>query len=226
MQLKDFALFSGLSQEDAIALETSTNIRRHPAGTVIFEQGQPAIGFYLVLAGAVKIYKLSPKGQEQILTMVGPGGSFAEAAVFLGKGYPASAECLQESQLIFVERAVLLRLLQHDSELALRMMAGMALKLRQLVSLVEDLTLRDARGRLCRYLLTLSNSHNGDPSTEINLPTSQVVLAHLLGLTSETLSRTLRVLKDEGVIDTSRGGRIEVHSLEELRLAAGEAELD
>ena len=216
MNLRDFPLFSGLSAEDAVLLQRSASLRKFPTGTRIFDDGEPALGFYLVLQGAVKIFKLSPRGQEQIVAVMTAGDSFAEAAVFLGKGYPASAECIQDSKLLFIDREALVRQLAHDPELALRMMAGMAIKLRRLVSMVEDLTLRDARGRLCRYLLGLI--------APPQLPTSRVVLARLLGLSGETLSRTLRTLKDEGILDISRAGHVKIHSPEALREAAGDTE--
>ncbi len=196
--LRKFPLFSGLSPEDAEAFQRQCVPVSYRAGVRIFDEGEPARGFYLVLSGQVKIFKLSPRGQEQILAVIGPGGTFAEAAAFLGRGYPASTECLEDSELVFVEREPVRQLLVKDPDMALRMMAGMALKLRSLVAMVEDLTLRDARGRLARYLLGLAPANELQP--QIKLPTQQTVLARLLGLTQETLSRTLKGLKEEGLV--------------------------
>lgn len=222
MDLARFPLFSGLTPADAAALELHCSMVRLPAGSQIFDEGDPARSIYLVHKGMVKIYKLNPRGQEQILAVVPPGQTFAEAAVFMGGKYPASTQCLEDSELISVEREALLRLMKNDPEVALRMMAGMAMKLRRLVSLVEDLTLRDARARLARYLASLVDIPSG--ACVVKMPTQQNVLARLLGLTSETLSRTLKTLREEGVLGAHKGRQLEVLDVAALRAAGGSEE--
>lgn len=221
MNITRFPLFAGLAPADAELLQSRCVSVHHPAGHRIFDEGEPARGFYLIHTGQVKIFKLSPRGSEQILAVLGSGQTFAEAAAFLGKGYPASAECLEDSDLIFIEREAIRGLLARDPELALRMMAGMALKLRRLVSLVEDLTLRDARGRLSRYLLGLAPSQSSSDCV-VKLPTQQTVLARLLGLTQETLSRTLKSLREEGLVESQGGGRLALQDLSALRAVVGD----
>lgn len=217
VDIRSYPLFSGLTPADAEALGHRCQVLRFGAGSSVFDEGQPARTFYLVQSGLVKIFKLNPKGQEQILAVLSKGNTFAEAAVFMGGRYPASCQCLEDSELISVERDAILNVLSHDPELALRMMAGMALKLRRLVSMVEDLTLRDARGRLARYLTGLK----GENGT-LRLPTQQTVLARLLGLTGETLSRTFKALRDEGILGPPKGRQVQVLDPNGLRLAAGE----
>lgn len=217
VDIRSYSLFSGLTPHDAEILQRHCQSLRFAAGSRIFEEGEPARTFYLVHSGLVKIYKLNPKGQEQVLAVISKGNTFAEAVVFMGTTYPASAECLEDSELISVEREAILQILAHDPELSLRMMAGMALKLRRLVGMVEDLTLRDARGRLARYLSGLKQE-----SGRVRLPTQQIVLARLLGLTGETLSRTMKVLRDEGILGAHKGREIEILNPDELRRAAGE----
>ena len=218
--LRQFPLFSGLSPEDAAAMQHQCVPISYRSGVRIFDEGEPARGFYLVLRGQVKIFKLSPRGQEHILAVIGPGGTFAEAAAFLGRGYPASTECLEDSDLVFIEREPIRQLLIKDPDLALRMMAGMALKLRSLVAMVEDLTLRDARGRLARYLLGLAAGDELQP--QVKLPTQQTVLARLLGLTQETLSRTLKGLKDDGMVTAGSTSRSLILDTPGLRSVVGD----
>lgn len=215
--IRQFALFSQVSEADASLLDATTRTLHMEAGATVFDQGDRVRAIYLVRSGMVKIYRLSPAGQEQVLAVMGRGQVFAEAALFM-KGYPASAQCIEDTELLAVERDALLRQLAHDPELALRMLAGMSTKLRQLVSMVDDLTLQDARGRICRYLLGLSADGEGN----IRLPVTQTLLARLLGLTGETLSRTLKTLKDEGILET--GGRRELRVLrrEALEASVGE----
>lgn len=216
--MRQFSLFGGLAAEDVDRLSEQVSERQHPAGTLLFEAGQPVEGFYLICSGAVKVYKLSPEGKEQILNVFQAGESFAEAAVFQGmRGYPASAQCLHDSVLVFVARDVLLGQIARTPELAFRLLAGMARKLRLMVGLVEDLTLRDARGRLCRYLLTLLTP--GEP--DLTLPFAQTVLARMLGITQETMSRTLKALQDEEILQSSGPGQFRILQPEVLELVGG-----
>ncbi len=216
-ELRSFPLFSCLSPTDGERLQHFSQTLHFPAGGTIFDEAQPARALYLVQSGQVKIFKINPRGQEQILAVIPAGQTFAEAAVFMGGNYPASAQCLEDSRVISVERQALLQLMGQDPELALRMMAGMALKLRRLVGLVEDLTLHDARGRLARYLTAL-----GEDDT-ILLPTQQNVLARLLGLTSETLSRTFKTLREEGILGPLQGRRMAILDRSALLRAGDQA---
>lgn len=221
LDLKKIPLFSGLSPEDVEGLQSALHVRKMAAGSRIFNEGDPVHGFYVVQKGAVKIFKTSPRGQEQVLGVMAPGQTFAEAAVFMGGGYPASTECLEDTELLFVEREGFVRRLRSDPDLALRMMAGIALKLRRMVALVEDLTLRDARGRLSRYLLGLLPEDAQEPA-HVELPAQQLLIARMLGITAETLSRTLKAMKDDGTLEIEGHGRFTVLSLESLRESSGE----
>ncbi|MBS2038926.1 Crp/Fnr family transcriptional regulator [bacterium] len=217
LRIADFPLFAGLQPADADLIETASLSRHYAAGNRIFQEGESARWLYLVRFGSVKIFKLSPRGGEHVLAVLTAGQTFAEAPVFSGGKYPANSECVEDCELVLVDREALLQLLARDPDLGLRMLAGMALKLRKLVATVEDLTLRDARGRLARYLLGLRET--GDT---IQLPIAQGLLARLLGLTGETLSRTFRGLRQEGVLEHDRSGLIQVLDWTVLELACGE----
>jgi len=221
LELREFDLFTSLTPEDASALSQAVRVRRLPAGTLVFQQGEEATGFYLIKEGAVKIFKVNLAGQEQVLHVSLAGQSFAEAAVFQGNEYPANAACVEDSVLVFVERTALLQQLRHDPELALRMLAGMATKHHHLVRLVEDLTLRDARGRICRYLLGLLPPRPAQVTRcpTIRLPVSQTLLARLLGLTGETLSRVLKALNNEGILELKGRGSLVVRNASLLQAA-------
>jgi CRP/FNR family transcriptional regulator len=219
--IRTIALFSALQPDDAERMQRAVSQRHYPAGTTLFEAGDPALGFYLIRKGAVKAFKLSPAGNEQIMHVTTAGQTFAEAAVFQGTRYPVSAQCIEECELLFIEREALLAQLQHDPSLALRLLAGMAIKLRHLVSLVEDLTLRDARGRMCRYFLSLM-PEGADGPCKVKLPASHVLLSKLLGVTGETFSRTLKQLKTEGIAEPAGRGMLMIHDPSRLRQSAGE----
>ncbi|MEJ2470309.1 MAG: Crp/Fnr family transcriptional regulator [Desulfuromonadales bacterium] len=197
--LKNVPLFAGLAEDDLDALMNIVRIREHGRGELLFSEGEEAAGFYVVIDGKVKVYKLSPEGKERILHVIHPGGTFAEAAIF-GEGlYPAYAEPLQTSRLIFLPKEAFLDLLRSNSRIAINMIAGLAKFLRQFANQIEDLTFKDVPSRLAHYLMDLSR---GTKDTVV-LPISKSQLASNLGTVSETLSRTLRKLADDDLIAVS-----------------------
>ncbi len=209
--IKSCPLFSGVSASDLKLLLSIVKIRKASRGELLFEEGAGADGFYIVAGGKVKVYKLSPDGRERILHVIQPGNSFAEAAIFDDGRYPAFAETLDESTLLFFPKREFLDLLHNHSQLAVNMIAGLSRFLRIFTMQIEDLTFRDVPARLARYLLSLKNS-----GIIIDLPISKTQLASNLGTTSETLSRTFRKLSDDEIIAV-KGKKIEI--LDFTRLA-------
>lgn len=189
-------LFAGVGDDDLDRLLQICRLREHDKGEVLFAEGEPAAGFYVVASGRVKIYKLSPEGKERILHIVHPGGTFAEAAIFGNGLYPAYAEPLVKSQLIFFPKRDFLDLLASHVQIAINMIAGLSRFLRQFAGQIEELTFKDVPSRLAQYLLELAT----DRKQQIDLPISKTQLASKLGTVSETLSRTFRKLSDEGII--------------------------
>ena len=197
--LKNIPLFAGLSEPDIDELMKIARIGKHSRGELLFSEGETAAGFYVVLDGKVKVYKLSPEGKERILHIIQPGGTFAEAAIF-GEGlYPAYAETLQGSKLLFLPKDAFLGMLRDNSRISINMIAGLSKFLRQFASQIEDLTFKDVPSRLARYLLELSR---GNRQT-VELPISKSQLASNLGTVGETLSRTLRKLSEDDLISVS-----------------------
>ena len=140
--LKNVPLFAGLSESDLDDLMAIVRINEHPRGELLFSDGEEAAGFFIVLDGKVKVYKLSPEGKERILHVIQPGGTFAEAAIF-GEGlYPAYAEPLQASKLLFLPKEAFLALLRDNSRVSINMIAGLSKFLRQFANQIEDLTFR------------------------------------------------------------------------------------
>jgi len=209
--IKRCHLFSGVTADDLTLLTDICREVTSSRGDVLFSQGDQADGFYVVATGKVKIYKLSPEGKERILHIVQPGDTFAEAAIFGDGCYPAFAEALCSSALIFFPRHDFLQLLHSQSHIAINMIGGLSRFLRQFATQIEDLTFKDVPGRLARYLLDLG----GDCQSVVELPVSKSQLASNLGTVSETLSRTFRKLSDEAIISVS-GKRIEIHDSDRL----------
>lgn len=194
--IKKCPLFAGVTDQDLERLEEVCRRRELPKGEVLFSQGEPAIGFYVVTDGKIKIYKLSPDGKERILHIVHEGESFAEAAIFADGMYPAFAESLSRAAVLFFPKKEFLALLKEHTQIPINMIAGLSRFLRQFATQIEDLTFKDVPARLARYLVDLA----GDEGTTVQLPISKSQLASRLGTVSETLSRTLRKLSDDDLI--------------------------
>ena len=209
--IKSCHLFSGVTEQDLELLSGVCRLQNHMKGQVIFSQGDEANGFYVVASGKIKIYKLSPDGKERILHIVQSGGSFAEAAIFGDGCYPAFAEPLNKSLLIFFPKREFLNLLHRHSQISINMIGGLSRFLRQFATQIEDLTFKDVPGRLARYLLDLG----GDEHKIVELPIAKSQLASNLGTVSETLSRTFRKLSDEAIINV-KGKQIEILDVDRL----------
>jgi len=192
-RLKHIMLFSGLEDEACRSVARLAIERRIPAGQVLFREGQAADGFYVVMDGRVKVYKLSPDGRQQILHVFGPGQAFAEAAMFAGETFPAFAESLAESRVAFFPRDRFLKGLSDNPALAVGLIASLARLCRQLTTLVGQLALRDVAGRLARYLADLARRKGTalEKGATVRLDLPKGELARHLGVAPETLSRAL-----------------------------------
>jgi len=200
--LQHVSLFAHLDDAAREAAAGLALVRRLPAGRTLFREDEIADGFYVVLEGKVKVYKLAPDGRQQILHVFGPGQAFAEAAMFAGETFPAWAETLEASRVAFFPRDRILDGLAEHPALAMGMIASLAKLCRQLAGLVGQVTLNDASGRLARYLTDLAR-RKGVPleagqTVRLDLPKGE--LANLLNVAPETLSRALARLASQDLI--------------------------
>jgi CRP/FNR family transcriptional regulator len=209
--IKQCPLFAGVTEADLDELLPLARAREYEKGELLFSDGDPAAGFYILASGKVKIYKLSPEGKERILHIIHPVATFAEAAIFGDGRYPAYAEPLEKSTLVFFPKREFLTLLNEQGRIAINMIAGLSRFLRQFATQVEELTFKDVPARLARYVLDLAEAGTGT----VTLPISKSQLASNLGTVSETLSRTLRKLSDDDLIQV-RGRNIDILDRERL----------
>lgn len=200
-------LFEGLPKGQREALARITMNRSYKKGQIVFSEGDDGIGFYAIISGRIKIFKLSPEGKEQILHIFGPWEIFGEAAVFTGHGYPAYAEANMQSSLLFFPKNAFVELIKKDPSLALSMLAVLSTRLRRFTALIEDLSLKEVPGRLAAYLLYMSKKSRDADDFELDISKGQ--LASLLGTIPETLSRILGKMTRQGLI-RSQGARIRI----------------
>ena len=198
-QISSIPFFEGLppDQINDLAMIAAENL--YKKGENIFSEGEKANGLYAVGTGRIKVFKLSPEGREQILHIFGPGEVFGEVPVFAGKRFPASADTMEKSRILFFPRDSLISLIEKNPTIALNMLGVLSLRLRRFTSMIDDLSLKEVPGRLAKHFLYLSEQNNGAGEFELNITKGQ--LASLLGTIPETLSRILTKMSEQGFIE-------------------------
>ena len=204
--LRRCPLFAGLKEEDLKKIRAIASLRQVGKKKVLFSEGEEAKGFYVILSGKVKIYKVSSEGKEQILHIVSAPDAFAEAALFLEGIYPAFAETLSDTQLLFFPKRDFIQLIQKNPQLSINMIVTLSHYLKRFALLIEELSLKEVSSRMAKYLIDLSSkfSKEGKSPKEVELDLSKTQLASKLGTISETLSRTLAKMKTKGIIDVKK----------------------
>lgn len=221
--LAEVHLFKGLEKAHYEELAMILTDQEFNRGQPIFSEGDPGTGFYVIISGRVKIFKLSLDGKEQILHILGAGEPFAEVAVFTGSAFPANAIALDKSRIFFFPRTSFAQLIGQYPSLAMNMLATLSFRLKQFTHMIEALSLKEVPGRLAGHILLVS-SQNGD-TEEVRLPISKGQLASLLGTIPETLSRIFAKMSKQDLLRTE-GGVIRILDRDGLTaLAEGETRL-
>jgi CRP-like cAMP-binding protein len=213
--LRSHHLFEPLNEEQMEELMSSSQLLNVDKGTPLFRQGEPASAFYFVICGSVKIYRLTPDGQEKVFDVIGERQSFAEAMMLMDTpNYVASAEAIGPTQLYRLSSSTYMRLLQSNNRLAFALLGRLSVRLHQRLNEIETLSLKNATHRVVRYFMTqLAPLQSAVNSFE--LPMAKQLIAGHLSIQPETLSRIIRRLTDERII--SQEGRL-ISILDRLRL--------
>jgi CRP/FNR family transcriptional regulator, dissimilatory nitrate respiration regulator len=215
--LRQCRFFSQVQARGMELLESMAVIREYKKGELVFRERQECPGVFVVGSGMVRIYKTAPNGKEHVLHMVAPGQTFAEVAAIGQFACPAFAEAIAPTVCVLLPTDSFRKALEDSHGLCLEIMASLTFWVRQLVSQVEDMALRDAVGRLARYLVESPTQPDGT----IALPSLKRHLASHLNLTSETFSRTLGRLIESGLVVELDGNRLELRDRDALRRLAG-----
>lgn len=216
--IRSVPIFSGLEGDEIDAVLRIAVERRFSRGELIFSDGDHADGFYVVAEGKVKVFKMSFDGKEQILHIFGPGEPFGEVPVFSGKSFPAGAQAIAASRLVFFPRKAIIDLLTEKPALALNMLAVMSMRLRQFTVQIENLSLKEVPERLASYLMYLAREQGAVDTVRLDI--SKGHLASLLGTIPETLSRIFAKMSGDGLIDVN-GREIRLIDREGLAELAG-----
>ncbi|HRI81283.1 MAG TPA: Crp/Fnr family transcriptional regulator [Opitutaceae bacterium] len=193
-------LFAALPTEDLAAIARLVVLLKLAKNAYLFREGEPSKGFYLVQSGAVNVHRMNAAGKEQVIHVFRAGETLAEASLASPTGYPANARAVEPSGVLLLPKVPILGMIARNPDLALRMLGSMGAHLRVVVGMLDDLALKDVETRLLNWLVKQSRSA---PGGTIRLEGTKRVLAAELGTGSETFSRTLARLRDEGLIRVS-----------------------
>ncbi len=210
-------IFQGLEKENLEKLAAIAVQKVFSKGNMVFFEGDDGIGFYTVCKGRVKIFKNSTEGKEKILHIIEPGQPFGEVAVFSGKSFPANAETLVETTLLFFSRQEFIKLISENPSLSLNMMALLTQRLKRFADQIENLSLKEVPARMAHYLVYLAEEQQNQNAIELTITKGQ--LASLLGTIPETLSRILAKMQMHNLIEVN-GKQIQLYDLEGLELLA------
>lgn len=184
--------------EDAVrTLIGNTLPRVYEKGELLFTQGESAEAFFVSLSGWVKVFRLSPEGEETIVNVFSSGETFAEAATFMGGRYPANAEVVAPSRLLRIESSTIRARLAERPELALAMLASASHHIKILVEQLEQIKTMSAPRRVADFLLGLCPQCEG--TCTITLPYEKYLIARRLGMKPESFSRAVAKLRPLGV---------------------------
>lgn len=219
--LTHIPLFNGLAPEEISRIARSTREIHASKGDILFHKGDACTGFHLLVYGQVKLAFTSQQGSEKVVEILQQGQSFGEAVMFMDKPYIVFAQALTDSLLLHVSKQAVFDEIERDHNLCRKMLAGMAMRLHQLMNDVESYSLHSGKERIIGYLLReLPDEDSNGTNVAITLPTNKGVIASRLNLTQEHFSRILHELTELGLIAVE-GRKIHIPSVANLRKHEG-----
>lgn len=200
--LRAIPLLSELSKRELDGVRSICTVKKFKKNAMVFFENDAYAGLYAVLLGSVKVFKNTPDGKEFIVHLLYPYSLVADVPMFGGGNYPANAQTMEATTLLFLPKRDFLEYLEHAPALTHKLLAGFAKRIRTLSQQLENLTLHDVSCRFARFLIGRIEEANRENQAQpmIKLHAQKSVIAAHLGTVIETLSRTLRTLQTEGII--------------------------
>ncbi len=238
--IKNIFLFSDIKESELEKIRSFSTYKKYKKGEILFFDSEPYRGFYCLMEGTVKLYKISKEGREHIVHIVYPGNIFAEVPLFDKYNevknnraeYPINAMAIEDdTEVIIIPSLPFMDILDNNIDVCLKMLANFSKRLKTLNLHITSVSLQDVKRRLAQYILSelenqaknpkqktnLNSSHDTEEKLFIDLTISKYDLASLLGTILETLSRTFRKLQEEKVIEVD-GKRIYILNNAKLRV--------
>ncbi|WP_461210604.1 Crp/Fnr family transcriptional regulator [Desulfocurvus sp. DL9XJH121] len=193
--LQTLPLFAGVPEEQLAALAARARVRSYAAGELIVGQDESPRGFYVVVSGRVKLFKVSAEGREQTVYAFGPGEPFCLCSVFEGEKFPANAAALEDSRVLVAPPDVFESVARAEPSLLFNILLVLSRRLKDAMTLVESLSLKEVPQRVAAYLLQAPQEDG-----RVDLPVTHRELAKIVGTTPESLSRSLRRMAEAGLV--------------------------
>lgn len=204
--IKNVPLFSELTGRELDLLASSGSRRKFPAKNLVFQEGDPGEALLIILSGKVKVLLSGKDGQEFILAILGPGSFFGEMAILESAARSASVMTVEPCEFLFLRQKDLTDLLTQHPAMALKILKNLSQRLRKTNEHIRSLVMFDIYGRVARCLVNLAEAQGGRVNGQVvitNRPSFQE-LAKMIGCSRETLSRTVKILKEKGCLTVTR----------------------
>lgn len=179
----------------------------------LFDAGDSANGFYYVQSGEVRIFRMDDQGKEVEVVRLNPGDFFGEAVVFVSDKFPAFAQAVKNSKVLFFPKKIIFQQIDKSPTIARFFISLLAEKCIVLNKRIETLELKTVRQRLAQFILSQYQKQQSDV---IILNMKKVELARFIGTISETLSRNLKLLQEDNLIEV-HGRTIRVKNSTKLK---------
>ncbi|RUM77084.1 MAG: Crp/Fnr family transcriptional regulator [Sulfurovum sp.] len=213
-------LFRDLTKEEFSEIVEQTSVCNLNMDDMLFRQQDPAKDFFVLVTGKIKLSLLSFEGTEKVVDIINPGVSFAEAVIFSGiPGYPVNATALAKSQVLRVNANAYMETLESSPKTCFKVMATLSLRLHNLIGEIDRLSLHNATYRLISFLLEGVPSEMNERSV-VNLSIPKHVVASRISVTPETLSRTLKRLCQDGLLEVQDSHIVLLNPIELRRLVS------
>ncbi|MEW9082324.1 MAG: Crp/Fnr family transcriptional regulator [Caldanaerobacter subterraneus] len=216
--LRKIPYFSELEDEKLEKLHNIATLKPVKKGCIIFTEGQKGEAIYFVKTGKIKISKISSVGKEYTIKIMEEGDVFGESTLFIGGEYPATAEAIEDSEILELRNKDIEDLILKDTQIALSIIKILAKRLKYIAVVIENLALRDSVGRTASILLTFARERGISTKegilVEIDLKRQE--LANLAGTSRENITRILSQMDRDGIIKLGKD-KILIKDLEELR---------
>ena len=211
--LTRYHLFSKLTDLQLDRVCQFSQLQQLADGQLLFNQGAKVSSFYMILSGRIKLFRMSPDGQEKIIDIVKSGQVFAEALMFNEReNYPVSSAALSETTVIAINAKNFHDMLWDSTGTCLLLLSDMSFRLRKLINEIETLTLHSGTCRVASYLI-----HEMPEQTKnFELDTAKNIIAARLSIKPETFSRIIKNLSTQGILTIS-GNNVSIHDLDALK---------
>lgn len=215
--IRNSLLFSGLSDIDLSELAAITERRSFDRDEIIFRQNDEAKGFYLLISGSIKLSNVSPVNGKKTFNFVTSGETFAEAAFFNDRKYQCEAQARSTGEALYFPKLKFHELIRRNPNPALNLLGHLTFMVRQLARKFRERTHGDVASRVATFFVgriaEKSITSCGNMYLDVGIKKGELALK--LGVAKETLSRSFKKLKDQGILEVQKN-RVIIYKLEEL----------